>query len=69
VSSEICSFAQEEETPGSIDWQLQQNKAKAKMMARKICIGVITILNQSFPFFTAIQLKLKYYFPNQFSEN
>jgi hypothetical protein len=46
ASGEIWSFAQEEETPGPIDWQLQQ-VAKAQKMVRIDLIGIFAILNQS----------------------
>jgi hypothetical protein len=59
VSGEIWSFAQEEERPWPSDWQLQQT-TKAKMMVRLNCIGVKTILNQSF-LFLIIDLILIYF--------
>jgi hypothetical protein len=48
-SGEICSFVQEQTLGLPSDWQLQQT-TKAKMMVRLNCIGVKTILNQSFLF-------------------
>jgi hypothetical protein len=46
ASGEIWSFAQEEETPGSIDWQLQQ-VAKAQKMVRIDLIGIFAISSQN----------------------
>jgi hypothetical protein len=47
VSGEISSFAQEEETTGLADLQLQQT-ANAKKMATIDPIGILAILNHNF---------------------
>jgi hypothetical protein len=44
VSGEIWSFAQEEEAPGSIDWQLQQT-TKTQKMASMDLTGIVAIFN------------------------